>query len=322
MLGAKAIHPAWAVPGGVREALTTEQIDWIKQNLPEALETTEIALNLLKDNLGNFKDEIRTYGDFPSLFIGLVTPEGGLEHYDGLLRVMDSDGRILEPGLPTDRYREIIGEAIEPWSYMKFPYYKPGGYGNAAGLYRVGPLARINICDFAGTPRADREIRQFRRLNGGKPVLGSFYTHYARLIELMFALEKIEELIDDPQLFDPHIRATGGVNNPMGIGVMEAPRGTLIHEYQVDDFGIMTKANLIVATGNNNQAINKTVQQIAQAYMTGKSKITEGLMNRVEHGIRIYDPCLSCATHAVGQMPLHVQVFDHTGCLVEEKIRD
>jgi NAD-reducing hydrogenase large subunit len=306
----------------VREALTTEQIDWIKQNLPEALETTEIALNLLKDNLGNFKDEIRTYGDFPSLFIGLVTPEGGLEHYDGLLRVMDSDGRILEPGLPTDRYREIIGEAIEPWSYMKFPYYKPGGYGNDAGLYRVGPLARINICDFAGTPRADREIRQFRRLNGGKPVLGSFYTHYARLIELMFALEKIEELIDDPQLFDPHIRATGGVNNPMGIGVMEAPRGTLIHEYQVDDFGIMTKANLIVATGNNNQAINKTVQQIAQAYMTGKSKITEGLMNRVEHGIRIYDPCLSCATHAVGQMPLHVQVFDHTGSLVEEKIRD
>ena len=230
-----------------------------------------------------------------------------------MLRVMDAEGRIIEPGLSTDKYREIIGEAIEPWSYMKFPYFKPGGYGNGAGLYRVGPLARINICDFAGTPRADREIRQFRRLGGGKPVLGSFHTHYARLIELLFSLEKIQELIEDPQLFDPHIRAIAGANEPMGIGIMEAPRGTLIHEYHVDDYGIMTKVNLIVATGNNNQAINKTVQQIAQAYMTGKTRITEGMMNRVEHGIRLYDPCLSCATHAVGQMPLHIQVFDHTG---------
>jgi NAD-reducing hydrogenase large subunit len=322
MLGAKSVHPPWAVPGGVRESLSAEQIDWIRQNLPEALETAEIAVNLLKDSLDGFKDEISTYGDFPSLFIGLVTPEGGLEFYDGLLRVMDSVGRIIETGLPTDRYQEIIGEAIEPWSYMKFPYYKPGGYGSGAGLYRVGPLARINICDFAGTPRADREIRQFRRLNHGKPVLGSFYTHYARLIEILFALEKIEELIEDPQLFDPHIRAIAGANEPTGVGIMEAPRGTLIHEYHVDDNGIITRANLIVATGNNNQAINKTVQQIAQAYMTGKTEISEGLMNRVEHGIRLYDPCLSCATHAVGQMPLHIQVFDHTGCLVEEKIRD
>ncbi|MGO9020236.1 MAG: Ni/Fe hydrogenase subunit alpha [Syntrophobacteraceae bacterium] len=322
MLGAKSVHPPWAVPGGVRESLSTDHIDTIRQGLPEAFDTAEAAVNLLKDNLDNFKDEIRTYGDFPSLFIGLVTPEGGLEHYDGLLRVMDSDGRIIEPGLPTDRYREIIDEAIEPWSYMKFPYYKPGADGNGGGLYRVGPLARINICDFAGTPRADREIRQFRRLNHGKPVLGSFYTHYARLIELLFSLEKIEELIDDPQLFDPHIRAIAGANEPVGIGIMEAPRGTLIHEYHVDDYGIMTKVNLIVATGNNNRAINKTVEQIAQAYMTGKTKITEGLMNRVEHGIRIYDPCLSCATHAVGHMPLHVQVFDHRGDLVEEKVRD
>jgi NAD-reducing hydrogenase large subunit len=322
MLGAKSVHPPWAVPGGVRESLSTDHIDTIRQGLPEAFDTAEAAVNLLKDNLDNFKDEIRIYGDFPSLFIGMVTPEGGLEHYDGLLRVMDSDGRIIEPGLPTDRYREIIEEAIEPWSYMKFPYYKPAANGNGGGLYRVGPLARINICDFAGTPRADREIRQFRRLNHGKPVLGSFYTHYARLIELLFSLEKIEELIEDPQLFDPHIRAIAGANEPVGIGIMEAPRGTLIHEYHVDDYGIMTKANLIVATGNNNRAINKTVEQIAQAYMTGKTKITEGMMNRVEHGIRIYDPCLSCATHAVGHMPLHVQVFDHRGGLVEEKVRD
>lgn len=322
LLGAKSVHPPWAVPGGVRETLTAEQVETIRKGLPQAFDTTETALDLLKDNYNNFAAEAKTYGDFPSLFIGLVTPEGGLEFYDGLLRVMDAEGRIIEPGLPTDRYREIIAEAVEPFSYMKFPYYKPAGYGNGAGLYRVGPLARINICDFAGTPRADRELRQFRRLGQGKPVLGSFHTHYARLIEILFSLEKIEELINDPQIFDSHLRSTGGVNERISVGVMEAPRGTLIHEYHVDDNGILQKANLIVATGNNNQAINKTVEQIAKAWMSGKPQITEGLMNRVEHGVRLYDPCLSCATHAVGKMPLHIQILDHKGCLVDEMIRD
>ncbi len=321
MLGAKSVHPPWSVPGGVRESLTPEQLAIIKQGLPEAFETTEIAVNLLKDNYDSFKDEVKSYGDFPSLFIGLVTPEGGLEHYDGLLRVVDAEGRVIEPGLSNERYGEIIAEAIEPWTYMKMPYYKPGGYGNGAGLYRVGPLARLNICDFAGTPRADRELRQFKRLGNGKPVCASFHTHYARLIEILFSLEKIEELIDDPVIQDTHLRYAAGANEQMGIGVMEAPRGTLIHEYHVDDNGLLTKANLIVATGNNNQAMNKTVQQIASAYMNGKAEITEGMMNRVEHGIRLYDPCLSCATHAVGRMPMHFQVFDRRGEMVAEKTR-
>ena len=288
MLSSRAVHPDWAVPGGVRDTLSSVQIENIRQFLPEAFETVETAVNLLKDNLPDFMDEIKTYGDFPSLFIGLVSPEGGLEHYDGVLRVMDADGRILDPGVSADKYWEVISEAFESWSYMKFAFYKPGGYGNGAGLYRVGPLARINICDFAGTPRADREIRRFRRLNDSKPVSGSFYTHYARLIELLFALEKIEELIEDHELFDPHIRAIAGPNNPVGVGVVEAPRGTIIHEYNVDEDGIITKARMIVSTANNNQAINRTVLQVAQAYMTGKRKITEGLMNRVEHGVRIY----------------------------------
>jgi len=320
LLGAKSVHPPWAVPGGVRESLTAEQIDTIRQGLPEAFETTELAVDLLKDNYDNFKEEVKTYGDFQSLFIGLVTPEGGLEHYDGLLRVMDAEGRILEPGLANDRWREIIAEAVEPFSYMKFPFYKPAGYGNGAGLYRVGPVARLNICDFAGTPRADRELRQWRRLGHGKPVSSSFHAHYARLIEILFALEKIQELIEDPVIFDTHLRSIAGANEPVGVGIMEAPRGTLFHEYHVDDTGIITKANLLVATGNNNLAINKTVEQIARSYMSGK-QITEGLMNRVEHGIRLYDPCLSCATHAVGKMPLHIQLFDSQGEMVAEKIR-
>lgn len=323
MLGAKSVHPPWAVPGGVREALTVEQLGVIREGLPEAFETAEIALNLLKDNYESFKEEAKHYGDFPSYYIGLVTPDGGLEHYDGVLRVMDFEGRVLEPGIPTDDWRTIIAEAVEPWSYMKFPYYKPAGYENGAGLYRVGPVARLNICDYAGTPMADRELRQFRRLGHGKPVSSSFHAHYARLIEILFSLERIQELIDDPKIHDTHhLRSVGGPNEPMGVGIMEAPRGTLIHEYHVDDNGIMTKANLLVATGNNNQAINRTVRQIAEAYMNGKAQITEGLMNRVEHGIRLYDPCLSCATHAVGQMPLQIQLFGHDGELLEEKVRD
>ncbi len=322
MLGAKSVHPAWAVPGGVRESLTAEQLDTIRQGLPEAFDTAEAALDLLKENYDNFKEEAKAYGDFPSYYIGLVTPEGGLEHYDGLLRVMDAEGRIIEPGLTNDKWREIIAEAVEPWSYLKFPYYKPAGYENGAGLYRVGPIARLNICDYAGTPRADRELRQFRRLGHGKPVSGSFHAHYARLIEIMFGLERIQELIDDPQIQDTRLRSYAGANEPVGVGIMEAPRGTLFHEYKVDEDGILTGVNLLVATGNNNQAMNKTVQQIAKAYMTGKSTITEGLMNRVEHGIRLYDPCLSCSTHAVGQMPLHIMLLDHRGELIEEKIRD
>ena len=325
MVTGKSVHPAWATPGGVREPLLQSQIDEIKTRLPEAYETTEIALNWLKDNYSKFEREVQTYGDFPSLYIGLVTPDGGLEHYDGLLRVMDADGRIIEKGLANDRWTEIIAEAVEPWSYLKFPYYKPLGYGNGngsvPGLYRVGPLARLNICDFAGTPRADRELRNFRRLGkDGKPVTSSFHAHYARLIEILFSLERIEEIVNDPTILDTHIRSQGGVNELRGVGVMEAPRGTLFHEYHVDETGILTGVNLLVATGNNNLAMNKTVTQIAKAYMSG-NKITEGLCNRVEHGIRLYDPCLSCSTHAVGQMPMQIQVFDARGALVDEKVR-
>ena len=326
MVTGKSVHPAWATPGGVRTCLLPSQIDEIKARLPEAFETTEIALSILKDAYPSFEREVETYGNFDSLYIGLVTPDGGLEHYDGLLRVMDADGRIIEKGLANDRWTEIIAEAVEPWSYLKFPYYKPLGYGNGngsvPGMYRVGPIARLNICDYAGTPRAERELRNFRRLGkDGKPVTSSFHAHYARLIELLFSLERIEELVNDAQICDTHIRSMGGVNETRGVGIMEAPRGTLFHEYHVDDYGILTGVNLLVATGNNNLAMNKTITQIAKAYMSG-NKITEGLCNRVEHGIRLYDPCLSCSTHAVGQMPMAIQVFDAAGQLVDQKVRD
>jgi NAD-reducing hydrogenase large subunit len=279
--------------------------------LPEAFDIVELALDLLKEKYDQFQGEIERYGDFPSLFVGLVTPQGGLEHYDGLLRVMDEEGKILEDGVPPERYGELFAEAVEPWSYLKFPYYKPRGV--EAGQYRVGPLARLNVCDFAGTPRADRELRRFRRFGkAGKPVTGSFHYHYARLIEILFCLEKTAEALEDPGLTSLPVRSQAGVNRRTGIGAIEAPRGTLFHEYHVDENGLLQHINLVVATGHNNLAMNRTIRQIAQAYSNG-TEITEGFLNRIEHGIRIYDPCLSCSTHIVGKPAKGIEVLGPSG---------
>ncbi len=291
--------------------------------LPEAFDIAGLALDMLEDVATNFEVESHVYGDFPSLFVGLVTPDGGLEHYDGVLRVVDGDGNILQQGIAPERYREIIGEAVEPWSYLKFPFYKPVANGEyAAGMYRVGPLARLNVCDFAGTPRADAELRRFRHMAPrGKPVCSSFAYHFARLIEIMFSLEKIAETLEAPDIISERVRASAGVNNLVGVGVSEAPRGTLFHEYHVDENGVLQKVNMIIATGQNNLAMNRTVQQIARHYIKD-GQLSEGILNRIEHGIRLYDPCLSCSTHAVGHMPLLVQVLDVRGALVNEIRRD
>ncbi len=333
LLGGQSVHPAWTVAGGVRLPLSDEDRSTIRRMLPEAFDIVDLALDLFKESMETYHDESVMYGNFPSLFLGLVTPDGGLEHYDGVLRVVDSDGTVVEPGLDPARYREIIGEAVEPWSYLKFPYYRPAaerGYNGGErpdnfywnGMYRVGPLARVNICDFAGTPRADDELREFRRLAPrGKLVTSSFHYHYARLIEILFCLEKIAATVEDPTITSEHVRSKAGVNQRIGIGVSEAPRGTLFHEYHVDDNGILERANMIIATGQNNLAMNRTVKQIAQHHIDGR-ELTEGVLNRIEHGIRLYDPCLSCSTHAVGQMPLHVQLFGPDGTLEDETIRN
>jgi NAD-reducing hydrogenase large subunit len=326
ILGGKSIHPAWTVPGGVREPLSDKTRQEIEAMLPEAFDGVGLAFRLLQDALPSMSQEIQTYGDSPSYFLGLVTPSGGLEHYDGVLRVMDSEGHIVEDGVAPEDYRTIIGEAVEPWSYLKFPYYKKAinGDGVAAyrqGMYRVGPLARVNIASFAGTPKADVELAAFRKLNpNGKPVSSSFHYHYARLIEILFGLEKITELVADPAITDDHVRSRAEVNQRVGVGVSEAPRGTLFHEYHVDDNGILQKVNLIIATGQNNLAMNRTVRQIADNY-TQNGHLSEGILNRIEHGIRAFDPCLSCSTHAVGQMPLHVQLLSSEGQLIDEAIK-
>lgn len=329
LLGGKSIHPAWAVPGGVREPLSEVKRAELQSLLPAAFAGLDLGLKLLKDSFANFATEIESYGSFPSLFMGLVTPDGGLEHYDGLLRVIDSDGKRLQPGLAPERFRTIIAEAVEPWSYLKFPYYRGDAENGvraaadyAQGMYRVGPLARLNVCDYTGTPRADAELKEFRQLGpAGKPVNSSFHYHYARLIEILFALEKIEELLDDSTITATQVRSRAGVNQLSGVGVSEAPRGTLFHEYQVDENGILQHVNLIIATGQNNLAMNRTIRQIAEHYVDGR-QLQEGVLNRIEHGIRTFDPCLSCSTHAVGQMPIHVELLTADGAIVDEVVRD
>ncbi|NER29949.1 MAG: Ni/Fe hydrogenase subunit alpha [Symploca sp. SIO1C4] len=318
LLGAKKIHPAWAVPGGVRSPLSEQGRNWIIDRLPESRAIAQNALSLFKRLLDQFTTEVQTFGNFPSLFMGLVGKDGEWEYYDGQIRFVDSEGNIVADGLSEDNYQDFLGEAVEPWSYLKFPYYKPLGYPE--GIYRVGPLARLNICSHIGTPAADNELQEFRE-RGDTIATSSFFYHYARLVEIMAAVEKIEQLIDDPDIVSQRTRASAGINQLEGIGVSEAPRGTLFHHYQVNENGLIEKVNMIIATGQNNLAMNKTVAQIAKHYIHG-SEIPEGMLNRVEAGIRAFDPCLSCSTHAMGQMPLHIQLLGANGALLDEVWRD
>jgi NAD-reducing hydrogenase large subunit len=315
----KRIHSSdWIVPGGVRWSLTKQNAQYLKSNLPEALEITIKTISMFKNWLQQFDEEVQNFGNFPSYYMGLVTDDGGLEHYDGMIRVVDSDGKIVADQLEPRKYYEYIGEAVEPWSYMKFPYLKPLGYPD--GAYRVGPLARLNIASHCGTPLANEELKEFKKLGKNGVVQSTFLYHYARLVEVLFCIETAKDLLENPELLSGHISSKASVNRNEGVGVAEAPRGTLIHHYSVDEQGIIGWVNLIIATEHNNIAYNKAVTEVAKKYLNG-NQLHEGLLNRVEAVIRAFDPCLSCATHMWGKMPLDVQLFDHKGKLLDRVIR-
>ncbi|TAK94351.1 MAG: Ni/Fe hydrogenase subunit alpha [Verrucomicrobia bacterium] len=321
ILGGQKVHPAWAVPGGVRSGLSPEGRERIRLWLPEAYATTEAALALWKKTMETHQREVQIFGNFPSLFMGLVAEDGTWEHHGGKLRFTDSSGSIIADQLDPQKYYEVIGESVQTSSYLKSPYYLPMGF--PAGIYRVGPLARLNVCERMGVPKADAELKLFKKLGRGA-VTSSFLYHYARLIEIMASLEYIERYMSDSEIMGDYLRADAGINNLRGVGASEAPRGTLFHDYTVDRNGLLKKVNLIVATGQNNLAMNQTVAQIARHYIksgAGNGTIPEPLLNRVEHGIRCYDPCLSCSTHAVGQMPMHVQLIAPDGSVVSEVTR-
>ncbi len=313
-LGGKRIHPAWVVPGGVNQPLAASRRDQILATIPEAVRIIQRVLDWFKCSLDDYREEIQSFANFPSLFMGLVNGQGGLEFYDGHMRIVDATGTIVADQLDPTRYQDYVEEAVEDWTYLKFPYYKPAGYPH--GIYRVGPLARLNIADHCGTPLADQEWAEFRALQRGS-VLSSFYFHYARLVEILFGIERIAELLNDPDILSDHVRALAGPNNDEGIGVSEAPRGTLLHHYKIDAQGLITWANLIIATGHNNLAMNRGVLQVARRFISGTA-ITEGALNRVEAVIRAFDPCLSCSTHAQGVLPLHVQLLGSDGTVLDE----
>jgi NAD-reducing hydrogenase large subunit len=318
VLGGQKIHPAWSVPGGVRSGLSDEGQARLRAWLPEAYATTKTAFELFKKTLDSHKAEIQIFGNFPSLFMGLVDADGNWEHHGGKLRFSDSSGSVIADQLDPQKYFEFIGESVQPTSYLKSPYYLPLGYPD--GMYRVGPLARLNVAEHIGTPKAEVEFKKFKKLGRKGAVTSSFLYHYARLIEILTSIERVEAYLDDPELKSDELRADAGINSLRGVGASEAPRGTLFHDYTVDRNGLLTKVNMIVATGQNNLAMNRTVAQIARHYVHGND-IPEPMLNRVEHGIRCYDPCLSCSTHAVGQMPLQVRLIAPDGSVVKEVLR-
>jgi len=309
-LGGKRVHPAWIVPGGVQSPMSAVVRAEIRAWLPEAMDIAERTYRLYRGVVKRFKDEAEAFGDMPTMFMGLVDAKGNLEYYDGLLRIKDADGNVIEQGVRSDEYGEIIAEAVESHSFVKSPYYRPMGYPH--GLYRVGPLARLNIIERCGTPVADEALEEFRALSPGKPVSSSFHYHYARLVEILYVIERLDQLTADNSILETKVRARARGNKNRGIGISEAPRGTLIHDYSIDDEGRITAVNLIIATGHNNLAMNRSVLQVARHYVRG-SDVSEGALNRVEAVIRCFDPCLSCATHQAGKMPLDMRLLAPDG---------
>jgi len=317
-LGGKRIHPAFAVPGGVINPFSESDRDNLLSGFEEAYETCQTAIGLVKDWFKNNLEEAKRFANFSSHYAGLMDENGSPDMYEGKLRIIDHDGVKLAEFDPAD-YLEFIGEHVEPWSYMKFPFFKPHGYPD--GCYRTGPLGRLNAADGMSTPKADKELKNYRKMteNGLKGC--SLLYHYARLIEVLNSLERAEEILKDDRICGADIRVTADPTNEEGIGVIEAPRGILIHHYRVDKYGIIKKVNLIVATCHNSIAMNRSIELVAKEYIHN-GEVREGILNRVEGAIRCYDPCLSCATHALGQMQLKIQVYSSTGELLKQVQRE
>jgi NAD-reducing hydrogenase large subunit len=319
----KKIHGISAVPGGVHKNLSIQERDYFLngKEIPSIDEMVQWSVEIV-EFMKKYHEDHRTWVDefasYPSGHLGLVDDNGGMELYHGKLRALDGYGNITLNDIPDFQYSKYFAEAVETWSYLKFPYLRH--VGKEEGWNRVGPLARLNVCDFISTSLAEQERKEFSEYTNGRPNNMTLHTHLARLIELLHCAEMMKDLLHDPDILGEELVRKGTHRNE-GIGIIEAPRGTLIHHYQVDDYGMVTKCNLIVSTTHNNDPMNKAVNWVAQHELEGKGEITEPMLNQVEVAIRAYDPCLSCATHSLGQMPLHVELFDNNGVLIDEKYK-
>jgi NAD-reducing hydrogenase large subunit len=315
----KKIHGTGAIPGGINKNLSLAERDALLAEMDQMLEWSLKSVALAKGYTLENLAEVSRFGAFESNHLSIVGADGALELYDGKLRAVAADGtRILDKVDPLD-YLDEIAEEVRPWSYMKFPFLKR--LGPDTGWYRVGPLARLNTCDFIDTPLAEAARGEFVGLTGGGPSNVTMAYHWARMIELLHAAEKIRDLLGDGDLQGDDRLAPPGERRGEFVAMLEAPRGTLTHHYRVDGNDQVTMANLIVSTTCNNEAMNRTVARIAEDEISGAPEITEGLLNRIEVGVRAYDPCLSCATHALGRMPLEVELIDPAGNTVDCRVR-
>lgn len=317
-LGGKKIHPSLAVPGGVNANLPVADRDALRADADRIVAWSVDALDLCKRLIEGDAERLAAFGTVESNYVSLVGENGKMDLYGGTLRAIGRNGATIFDGVTPAQYDAYIGDGVRDWSYMKFPYIR--SLGPADGWYRVGPLAQINCCDFIDTPLAERARRDFKAPAGGKPVHATLYQHWARVICMIHAAEKVRELLYDDDLQGTDLVARGE-RRFEGAGWLEAPRGTLFHRYEIDANDQVTDAKLVVATANNNEAINRSIQRVAIEYLSGR-EITDAVLNNIEVAVRAYDPCLSCATHALGEMPLVVTLERADGAVVASRTRD
>jgi NAD-reducing hydrogenase large subunit len=309
----KRIHGTGAIPGGVNKSLSKDEVKYLKRDIAQIIEWSQQAVELAKRIFFENDEYHKTFAAIDSNMLSIIRNDGAFEIYHGGLRARDEKGNTIFDHIDYTNYGDYIREGIKNWSYMKFPFITSLGQEN--GWYRVGPLARVNNCDFFPTPLAEKERSEFTATADGRPVQSTLSYHWARLIELLHCAEAIAELLNDSDLQGNDLLNKGNLQS-CGIGVIEAPRGTLFHHYEINDDGIVIKANLIVSTTNNNQAMNESIRMVANEYLDG-NQLTEALLNQVEVAVRAYDPCLSCATHAMGKMPLQINLVNDKGELLD-----
>jgi len=313
LIAGKRIHGTGAIPGGMNKALTQAERDALRGDIDGIVDWSREAIGLVQKLHETQPDFYNRFGESRANMMGLVDASGALDFYHGDLRARDANGGEIFDHVDYSTYKSILQEEVKPWSYMKFPHIKT--LGAERGWYRVGPLARIQVCDRLSTQLAEAERQNFVAVGDGKPLHGALLYHWARMIEMLHAAELARDLLDDPDIIGTHLIADKGPRQSEAVGVIEAPRGTLFHHYRVDENDLVTYCNLIVSTTNNNQAMNESIRAVAARFLTGR-EVTEGLLNHIEVAIRAYDPCLSCATHALGQMPLEVELIDPEGALL------
>ena len=305
----KKIHGTGAIPGGINKNLSNEEKAEFLKDIDQMIEWSQASVDLVKKVHSQNPDFFDKFGSFDSNHLSLVRKDGALDLYHGVLKAVDHDGNIIFDQVNYADYLEYIAEEVKGWSYMKFPFIR--SLGKRKGWYRVGPLARLNTCEFIPSELAQKEFEIYKSYTNGKPNNYSLHYHWARMIEMLHSAEVIKQLLNDPDIQGTEL-VRKGTKVHEGVGLIEAPRGTLFHHYQINDDDQITMCNLIVSTTNNNEPMNEAVKHVAKEFLSGK-ELTDGLLNHVEVAIRAYDPCLSCATHALGQMPLKVDLIDHEG---------